>query len=122
MRKYFYILIFILIYSCVITDIDPKHKGFNFHIYNETNINYDGELLIGGLKKGKFKAIDSILTLNIIKGSNSPSIFFNGEKRWKDQSIYQLPMHVDAMFDHSLTMIRSEIKWIEKFIIQMEEK
>ncbi len=44
------------------------------------------------------------------------------EVRWKEQSEHDLPFHVNAMFEYSLTMIESEIKWIKEFIIKMEEK
>jgi DNA-binding PadR family transcriptional regulator len=33
-----------------------------------------------------------------------------------------LPYFVEAMFDYSLTLVRAELKWIEKFIKQLEEQ
>jgi hypothetical protein len=32
-----------------------------------------------------------------------------------------LPSEVDVMFDYSSTMVEAEMKWIEKFIRQLEE-
>ena len=40
------------------------------------------------------------------------------QTRWEGQR--PLPYFVDAMFDHSVTMIRAEIEWVERFIEQME--
>jgi DNA-binding PadR family transcriptional regulator len=31
-----------------------------------------------------------------------------------------LPYHVDAMFDHSLSVINAQLEWLDKFIRQME--
>ncbi|HET91463.1 MAG TPA: PadR family transcriptional regulator [Chloroflexi bacterium] len=31
-----------------------------------------------------------------------------------------LPLHVGAMFDYSLTMVRAELAWIERFIAEIE--
>jgi DNA-binding PadR family transcriptional regulator len=40
--------------------------------------------------------------------------------RWESQR--PLPYFVDAMFDHSLTLIGAEIAWVEGFIMRMEEE
>jgi DNA-binding PadR family transcriptional regulator len=39
-------------------------------------------------------------------------------ERWNDQR--PLPYFVDAMFDHSLTMVRAELDWVDGFIKRME--
>ena len=39
--------------------------------------------------------------------------------RWERQD--PMPDFVDAMFDHSVTMIEAELKWVESFIKRMEE-
>ena len=41
------------------------------------------------------------------------------QERWDAQK--PLPYFVDAMFDHSITMAKTEIAWIEKLIKQVEE-
>jgi DNA-binding PadR family transcriptional regulator len=42
------------------------------------------------------------------------------EARWESQR--PLPYFVDAMFDHSVTMIQAEMKWIKEFTERMEER
>jgi DNA-binding PadR family transcriptional regulator len=42
--------------------------------------------------------------------------------RQKRESQQPLPYFVEAMFDHSLTMIQAELDWIEKFIQLVEEQ
>ncbi|MCK5132107.1 MAG: PadR family transcriptional regulator [Candidatus Sabulitectum sp.] len=42
------------------------------------------------------------------------------QSRWEEQR--PLPYFVDAMFDHSATMIEAELVWVEGFIEQMEEE
>jgi DNA-binding PadR family transcriptional regulator len=42
------------------------------------------------------------------------------QERWDSQS--PVPHFVDAMFDHSITMIKAELAWIEDFIVQVEEQ
>ena len=39
-------------------------------------------------------------------------------ERWDAQR--PLPYFVDAMFDHSVTMVEAEIAWVERFISQLE--
>jgi len=41
------------------------------------------------------------------------------QTRWESQR--PLPYFVDAMFDHGVSMIRAEIKWVKRFISQLEE-
>ena len=33
-----------------------------------------------------------------------------------------LPYFIDAMFDHSVTMIQAELEWITQFISQLEDQ
>ncbi len=42
------------------------------------------------------------------------------QARWESQR--PLPYFVDAMFDHSVTMIRAEMEWVAKFTKEMEEQ
>ena len=42
------------------------------------------------------------------------------QARWESQR--PLPYFVDAMFDHSATMIRAEMEWVTQFISQLEER
>jgi DNA-binding PadR family transcriptional regulator len=42
------------------------------------------------------------------------------QAHWESQR--PLPYFVDAMFDHSVTMIAAELKWIEGFTQRMEER
>jgi DNA-binding PadR family transcriptional regulator len=42
------------------------------------------------------------------------------QSRWEKQQ--PLPYFVDALFDYSISMIKAELTWIEKFIKQMEEQ
>jgi DNA-binding PadR family transcriptional regulator len=42
------------------------------------------------------------------------------QTRWEAQR--PLPYFVDAMFDYSVTMIRAEVEWIERFITVVEEQ
>jgi DNA-binding PadR family transcriptional regulator len=39
-------------------------------------------------------------------------------RKWEEQK--PLPYYVDAMFDHSLSVINAQLEWLEKFIRQME--
>jgi DNA-binding PadR family transcriptional regulator len=43
----------------------------------------------------------------------------HAQERWDAQK--PLPYFVDAMFDHSITMIKAEIAWIGKLIKQVED-
>jgi DNA-binding PadR family transcriptional regulator len=40
--------------------------------------------------------------------------------KWESQS--PLPYFVEAMFDYSVTMLKAEIAWVEKFIKKVEEQ
>jgi DNA-binding PadR family transcriptional regulator len=40
--------------------------------------------------------------------------------RWEEQR--PLPYFIDAMFDYSLTMLKTEVDWIERFIAIVEEQ
>jgi len=42
------------------------------------------------------------------------------QNRWEAQK--PMPYFVDALFDYSVTMIRAEMMWVEKFIKQVEEQ
>ena len=42
------------------------------------------------------------------------------QARWEGQR--PLPYFVDAMFDHSVTMIRAELGWIMRFMAQLEDQ
>lgn len=42
------------------------------------------------------------------------------QARWESQR--PLPYHVDAMFDHSVTMIRAEMGWVTQFISQLRDQ
>ena len=42
------------------------------------------------------------------------------QARWESQK--PLPYHVDAQFDHSVTMIRAERAWVEQFVEQLERR
>ena len=42
------------------------------------------------------------------------------QARWESQR--PLPYFIDAMFDHSVTMIRAELEWITQFISQLEDQ
>ena len=41
------------------------------------------------------------------------------QTRWESQR--PLPYFVDAMFDHSVTMIQAEMEWVARFTFQLEE-
>jgi DNA-binding PadR family transcriptional regulator len=40
------------------------------------------------------------------------------QEKWDSQR--PVPPYVDAMFDHSVTMLKTEIAWIDNFIVQMD--
>jgi len=42
------------------------------------------------------------------------------QARWESQR--PLPYFVDAMFDHSVTMIRAELEWATRFMSQLEDQ
>jgi hypothetical protein len=42
-----------------------------------------------------------------------------GKKQRRQQP---LPFYVDAMFEHSLAMIKAELGWLERFMEEVEEK
>lgn len=44
----------------------------------------------------------------------------HGQSAWQAQK--PLPYFVDALFDYSVLMMKSELTWIEKFIKQLEEQ
>jgi DNA-binding PadR family transcriptional regulator len=40
----------------------------------------------------------------------------------KQQRQQPLPFFVDAMFEHSITMIKAELRWLERFVEKVEEE
>ena len=77
------LLMIIFFLSCADPGGEFIFDGFELNFSNRTNINYKGELVIGGLVNGDFIPTDSVVIDEIKMGSNNVLSTYFDEDRWK---------------------------------------
>ena len=84
MKKRILLLVFtvLILFSCADPGGDPEYRGFEFNVWNRTNVDSSLEIVIGGMKNGVFIPTDSI-TINQILKSNSSYNYYTDKTRWK---------------------------------------
>jgi len=103
------IVLTLLVFASCVKDEDRVFEGFTFVITNETDIEYDAEIFIGGMENGVFVWTESKLITKIKSGGNNPHYFID-ENRWKPnlELIRALPSE-NCYFKLKLTNNREEI-------------
>ena len=76
------VLLVLTLGACADPGGDPVFDGFEFDIRNKTNLEYNIEIIIGGMQNDNFIPTDSILLLPEIQ-VNSSKFYFTKDNRWK---------------------------------------
>lgn len=103
------IILTLFVFTSCVKDEDRVFEGLTFVITNETDIEYDAEIFIGGMENGVFVWTESKLIAKIKLGGNNPHYFID-ENRWKPNlELIRALSSENCYFKLKLTNNREEI-------------